>query len=231
MDRSCRTDRVDVTRTDQAGECSAILWGARRSPVTHDPGRPGAEPIVLGSEISNRLLGGHAGGADDTFGSGSDGGACWRGWRYPPRACVVEFRLDPIEPFADGASFGEHGAYLRVRGVAHGVPNPDDARNAVIVNKAPRNANGLVEYDMDVFIRRPSEPGAGNGKILCDVTNRGRKSYSDRCKAQGCPVGESKPTVVPDHPGTTGFARNRRIARAVVSASAVPAPARGQSPC
>ena len=92
-------------------------------------------------------------------------------------ARVIEFRLDAIEPFAQGAAFGEHGSYVRVRGVARGVLDPDNPQNAVIVNldKAPRNADGLVEYDMDVFILRPSEPGAGNGKILYDVTNRGRK--------------------------------------------------------
>jgi hypothetical protein len=92
-------------------------------------------------------------------------------------ARVVEFRLDAIEPFAQGAAFGEHGSYVRVRGVAHGVLDPDDPQNAAIVNldKASRNAGGLVEYDMDVFILRPSAPGAGNGKILYDVTNRGRK--------------------------------------------------------
>jgi hypothetical protein len=37
-------------------------------------------------------------------------------------ARVLEFRLDAIEPFADGESFGEHGSYVRVRGVAHGAP-------------------------------------------------------------------------------------------------------------
>jgi hypothetical protein len=92
-------------------------------------------------------------------------------------ARVIEFQLEAIEPFAEGASFGEHGSYVRLRGVARGVLDPDDPQNAVIVNldKAPRNADGLVEYEMDVFILRPSEPGAGNGKILYDVTNRGRK--------------------------------------------------------
>jgi hypothetical protein len=92
-------------------------------------------------------------------------------------ARIVKFELQAIEPFANGASFGDNGPYVRVRGVAHGVLDPDDPQNAVIVNldKAPRNADGLVEYDMDVFILRPGEPGAGNRKILYDVTNRGRK--------------------------------------------------------
>jgi hypothetical protein len=98
-------------------------------------------------------------------------------WASPAAARIVKFELQAIEPFADGASFGNSGSYVRVRGVAHGVLDPDDPQNAVIVNldKAPRNADGMLEYDMDVFILRPGEPGAGNRKILYDVTNRGRK--------------------------------------------------------
>jgi hypothetical protein len=32
-----------------------------------------------------------------------------------------------------------------------------------------------VEYDTDVYLMRPANPGRGNGKILCEITNRGRK--------------------------------------------------------
>ena len=59
------------------------------------------------------------------------------------QARVIEFDLQAIEPFADGASFGDNGSYVRVRGVARGVLDPDDPQNAVIVNldKALRNAD------------------------------------------------------------------------------------------
>ena len=47
----------------------------------------------------------------------------------------------------------------------------------VIVNldKAARNAAGRVEYEADFFILRPVDAARGNGKLIYDVTNRGRK--------------------------------------------------------
>src|SRR5262249_34358566 len=82
-----------------------------------------------------------------------------------------------VEPFADGAPFGAAGAYERVSGVAKGELDPADPRNAGIVNltRVPRNARGMVEYEIEWFMLRPADAAKGNGKILYDVTNRGRK--------------------------------------------------------
>ena len=92
-------------------------------------------------------------------------------------AHVIEFNIAAVEPFAQGASFGSAGAYERVRGAFKGELDPTDARNKVIVNldKAPRNAAGRVEYEADFFMLRPVEGARGNGKLIYDVTNRGRK--------------------------------------------------------
>ena len=97
-------------------------------------------------------------------------------------AGLVQARItDPgqqkVEPFADGAQFGAAGAYERVSGVARGELDPADIRNRVIVNlaRAPKNARGMVEYEVDWFMLRPADASKGNGKILYDVTNRGRK--------------------------------------------------------
>jgi hypothetical protein len=94
----------------------------------------------------------------------------------------VEARIDSlgtpkIEPFANGAAFGDAGAYERVSGVARGELDPADPRNRGIVNldRAPRNGRGMVEYTVDWAMLRPVEAGRGNRKILYDVTNRGRK--------------------------------------------------------
>ncbi len=74
-------------------------------------------------------------------------------------------------------SFGSAGAYERVIGVARGEIDPGDPRNAGIVNieKAQRNAAGLVEYEADVFMLRPVDPQRRNGKVLYEFLNRGRK--------------------------------------------------------
>jgi len=95
----------------------------------------------------------------------------------PALARVTEVNLTAIEPLADGAAFGNTGAYEKVKGTFKGELDPADARNKVIVNldKAPRNAAGKVEYEAEFYILRPVEAARGNQKILYDVLNRGRK--------------------------------------------------------
>jgi Alpha/beta hydrolase domain len=92
-------------------------------------------------------------------------------------AMLTEITIVAVEPFAEGSGFGNAGAYERVRGTFKGELDPLDARNKVIVNldKAPRNAAGRVEYEADFFMLRPVEAARGNGKLIYDVTNRGRK--------------------------------------------------------
>lgn len=95
----------------------------------------------------------------------------------PAAARLTQLTVITQEPFADGASFGSAGPYVRIQAVAHGELDPKDPANAVIalLDQAPRNARGMVEYDADVFILRPAEPSRGNGALLYDVTNRGNK--------------------------------------------------------
>jgi hypothetical protein len=95
----------------------------------------------------------------------------------PAEARITELTIDKVEPFADGATFGTAGAYERVTAAAKGELDPADPRNRGIVNldKAPRNARGMVEYDTDVFILRPADAARGSHKLLYEVNNRGRK--------------------------------------------------------
>src|SRR6266568_3671688 len=55
--------------------------------------------------------------------------------------------------------------------------DPADDRNAVITDLAlaPRNTEGRVEAVADVVILRPADPTRGNGTLLLEVPNRGRK--------------------------------------------------------
>jgi Alpha/beta hydrolase domain len=89
----------------------------------------------------------------------------------------LEIKITAVEPFAEGLVFGEAGSYLRVRGTAKGELDPAAPQNQVIVDldKAPRNARGLVEYETDFFMLRPENPSRTNGVLVYDVTNRGRK--------------------------------------------------------
>jgi hypothetical protein len=90
---------------------------------------------------------------------------------------IVEIKIDTIEPFADGQAFGEAGSYLRIKGIAKGEIDPAALENSIItdLDKAPRNAHGMVEYETDFFILRPVNPRRARSVLVYDVTNRGRK--------------------------------------------------------
>ena len=90
---------------------------------------------------------------------------------------LVSFDIEKIEPLADGAPFGAVGAYERVIAKAKGEVDPKHPGNSgiALIDKAPLNANGKVEYTTDIFILRPKDPAKGNGRILYEVNNRGRK--------------------------------------------------------
>ena len=92
-------------------------------------------------------------------------------------ARITEVTVPKVPKFAEGAAFGTAGAYERVTGIARGELDPGDARNRGIRNldRAPKNARGMVEYDVDFDLLRPADPAKGNHKILFDINNRGRK--------------------------------------------------------
>lgn len=89
----------------------------------------------------------------------------------------MDIRIDSIEAFADGHSFGKAGPYERAKGVARGALDPNAAQNSCIVDldKAPRNALGLVDYEIDIDMLRPLDPARGSGVLFYEVTNRGNK--------------------------------------------------------
>lgn len=90
---------------------------------------------------------------------------------------LISLDIERVEPLADGAAFGEAGAYERVIGKATGEVDPNHPSNKgiALIDKAPRNARGMVEYSTDIFILRPKDASKGNGRILYEVNNRGRK--------------------------------------------------------
>ena len=93
------------------------------------------------------------------------------------QAEVIRFDIsERVAAFA-GRSFGEVGPYERITAKAVIALDPADDRNAVITDlaQAPRNADGKVEATADVVILRPADPARGNGTLLLDVPNRGRK--------------------------------------------------------
>jgi hypothetical protein len=89
---------------------------------------------------------------------------------------ITSFEINKHEDFVGGAGFGDTGAYVRIDGTAMGEVDPAHPANAgiALLDKAPRNERGRVEYSTDVTILRPVNPARGNGRMLYEVNNRGR---------------------------------------------------------
>jgi hypothetical protein len=89
---------------------------------------------------------------------------------------IATIEIQKTEPFVGGAEFGAVGAYIRIDGVATGTLDPSHPgnRGIALLERAPRNADGLVPYRAGFTILRPVEPAQGNGRILYEVNNRGR---------------------------------------------------------
>ena len=87
----------------------------------------------------------------------------------------LELRITEREPFADGHCFENAGPYERLVGRAHFAVDPQARAYTEVVDldKAPRNAGGLVEYASDVCILRPVGPG--NRRLFFGYGNRGNK--------------------------------------------------------
>jgi hypothetical protein len=103
-----------------------------------------------------------------------------------------------IDDFADGREFGAAGPYVRLQGIAAGELDPAATENDVIVDldRAGRNARGMVEYEADFFILRPAEPRRGSGVLVYDVTNRGRKIILGRLDEAGADADTNNPRSV-----------------------------------
>jgi hypothetical protein len=96
----------------------------------------------------------------------------------PAQAKITQLVLKiTASPAFGGMSFDTTGQYEQLDGTAYGEIDPDDPANAVIqdISLAPRNANGMVSYSMDVSILKPMDAAKGNHVLLYDVVNRGNK--------------------------------------------------------
>jgi len=93
-------------------------------------------------------------------------------------ARVTELVIRSVEsPIFEGTSFGDVGQYERLTGFVKGELDPADPLNKDIVNiqKAPRNAQGLVEYETEIYILKPVELNKGNDRIFYELSNRAMK--------------------------------------------------------
>jgi hypothetical protein len=92
-------------------------------------------------------------------------------------AAVVRVEISERSDVLDGKAFGATGPYTRLTGKIHFAADPKNASNRLVtdIEYAPRNAQGLVEYSADFYALTPRDPAKGNGAVLYEVSNRGRK--------------------------------------------------------
>ena len=75
----------------------------------------------------------------------------------------------------DGRAFGTTGGYEKIVGRVYFAVKPENVHNKQIVDldKAPRNAQGEVEFSADLYLYKPKDIKKGNGAVLFEVSNRG----------------------------------------------------------
>ncbi len=82
----------------------------------------------------------------------------------------------------DGKSLGPAGAYERVTAKVRFALDPKLPANRIIhdLDKAEKNAKGMVEFSADLYVLKPRDPAQGNGVLLFEVSNRGGKGLLGR---------------------------------------------------
>jgi hypothetical protein len=89
------------------------------------------------------------------------------------QAAVERIEIKERIAFAPGVSFGEAGAYEKIRGVAYFALDPKAAANAAITDLklAPRDARGRVLFSSEFVLLRPTSGQPST--LIYDVNNRG----------------------------------------------------------
>lgn len=95
-------------------------------------------------------------------------------------------RTTKIEILSRGVAFGGHafpniGQYEVIRGIATGAVDPKDPQNAIITDLelAPTDSKKRVVYQHNFYILKPLDMSKGNGKMMYEPPNRGRKTYGE----------------------------------------------------
>ncbi|MGH9658894.1 MAG: alpha/beta hydrolase domain-containing protein, partial [Bryobacteraceae bacterium] len=93
------------------------------------------------------------------------------------QAGLVRIEVAERSDVLEGRSFRSAGPYERIVGRAYFAVDPKLPANRIIadIDLAPRNDAGLVEFSSDIYVLKPRDPAKGNGAVLYEVSNRGRK--------------------------------------------------------
>ncbi len=123
----------------------------------------------------------------------------------PAHGAVERIEVAARAPFADGAAFGDVGAYEKITGRLHYAIDPAHPANAEVVDLhlARRDGDGLVRFAGDFVLLRPADPARGNRRLLYEVGNRGGLGMVTFFNAgTQCWVGCRRPPIPPAPPPT-----------------------------
>jgi hypothetical protein len=98
------------------------------------------------------------------------------------RAEVTKVTIANRTVVAGGQTFGQVGPYEKLTGTIEFALDPKDKHNTRIVDleHASRAADGRVHFSADLYVVRPVEEARGNGVLLFEIANRGRKGLLGR---------------------------------------------------
>jgi hypothetical protein len=90
---------------------------------------------------------------------------------------ITQLEILQWEPYENGRVFGDVGPYERVEAIAHYAVDPLNAASQGVVDLAlaERDAEGLVHFQGDMTLLRPLNGARGNGALLMQVPNRGKR--------------------------------------------------------
>ena len=98
---------------------------------------------------------------------------------------------------ANGQAFGSVGPYEKLTGTIEFALDPANPHNKAIVDldAAPRGSDGRVHFTADLYVLQPVDASHGNGTLLFEIANRGRKGILGRFNRGG---GNQDPTAPAD---------------------------------
>jgi hypothetical protein len=113
------------------------------------------------------------------------------------RAELTKVTIVTRTPVANGQSFGTTGPYEKLKGTIEFSLDPKDRHNAKIadLSQAPVGADGRVHFSADLYVLQPADASRGNGALLFEIANRGRKGLLGRFNRA---AGTQDPTTASD---------------------------------
>ena len=94
-----------------------------------------------------------------------------------PDEAVTGLEVHARSVVLGGKSFGAAGAYEKIAGTIRFAADSTHPLNQRVtdIGLAPKNSSGRVEFSGDFYLLKPVDMSKGNGRLLLDVANRGRK--------------------------------------------------------